>query len=234
MSMSDLFHEAVPFEFIDKVFAVMALCPQHTFQVLTKRPERMAEYLAYCTAFDNLQHEMDRLTLKVEGEPFAYNQINDGGVWPLPWVWLGCSPVNQETADGYIPHLLRTPAAVRFLSIEPMLGPVDLTHALENDVTFAAEGRAGGVPDRSEYVVKPPLVHWVILGCESLPGGRVGRNAEHVNEQMADVVRQCRAAGVPVFVKQCNVGGRVEHDLTKFPESLRVREYPTRTGAVTI
>lgn len=113
-SMSDLFHEAVPFEFVDRVFAVMALCPQHTFQVLTKRPERMAEYLGGLTGYDTLR--MERVG---GGRPL------DG--WPLPNVWLGTSVEDQNAADERIPHLLRCPAAGRFLSLEPLLEHVDLT-----------------------------------------------------------------------------------------------------------
>lgn len=125
-SMSDLFHEDVPFDFVDKVFAVMAMCPQHTFQVLTKRPERMAKYTeshdvglrwAMSTiAFDNSQ---DRPAYTTE---LAVDWSNDG----LPNAWLGCSPVNQKTYDEYKPYILRVPAAIRFLSLEPLLGPIEL------------------------------------------------------------------------------------------------------------
>lgn len=159
-SMSDLFHKDVPFEFIDRVFAVMALCPQHTFQILTKRPERMAEY------FDSFQDwtEVDGV-VGFERLGVAAGQMLDGGwiwgpgkrhrqairdfisdaynwydeeterepkpiAWPLPNVWLGTSVEDQAAADERIPHLLRCPAAVRFLSCEPLLGSVDLTTAL--------------------------------------------------------------------------------------------------------
>ncbi len=143
-SMSDLFHESVPFEFIDKVFAVMALTPHHTYQVLTKRPERMAEYLRWdghekaseeqrrncnCRQCKIVRCIADVLKSKGVGEwdatvgPATYIWQN----WPLPNVWLGTSCENQQTADERIPHLLRVPAAVRFLSLEPLLGPIDLT-----------------------------------------------------------------------------------------------------------
>ncbi len=114
-STSDLFHEALPDKAIDRVFAVMALCPEHTFLVLTKRPERMREYIT-CWG------------------------------WTLPNVWPGVSCEDQATADARIPLLLQTPAAVRFLSYEPALGPVDLTQWLPpND----------------------PHLDWVICGGES-------------------------------------------------------------------
>lgn len=134
-SMSDLFHESVPFEFIDRVFAVMALCPQHTFQILTKRPERMAEYL-------NRPAMTSLLARAVANGPiqfwergshlyhYEFDLTPSGfswcGQWPLPNVWLGTSVENQAAADERIPHLLRCPAAVRFLSCEPLLGEVDL------------------------------------------------------------------------------------------------------------
>jgi protein gp37 len=91
-SMSDLFHESVPDEWIDRVFAVMALCPQHTFQVLTKRADRMRDY---CSS--------------------PYNGVALSFKWPLPNVWLGVSVEDQARADGRIPRLLDTPAAVRCL-----------------------------------------------------------------------------------------------------------------------
>ncbi len=149
-SMSDLFHEAVPDEFIDRVFAVMALCggervrfcgrvdcdhegiegcasrrpfeARHIFQILTKRPERM---LAYMTA-ENLQ---ERILEAVEHTGFFWEYpelIIESAGWPLKNVWLGVSVENQRWADIRIPLLLQTPAAVRFISAEPLLGPVDL------------------------------------------------------------------------------------------------------------
>ena len=103
-SMSDLFHPSVPFEFLDRVFGVMALCPRHTFQLLTKRPERMATYFS----FNNRQVAiMDA----IERDTGA--QIS-GTLWPLPNVWLGTSVENQAAADARIPTLLTIPAAVRF------------------------------------------------------------------------------------------------------------------------
>ena len=142
-SMSDLFYgddadsraaaskgtpfEPVPFNFIDQVFSVMALCPQHTFQILTKRPERMAEYLSdYRSPMGmKVDENVWKLAACMDGARFAaaYKpRINDTGAWPLPNVWLGTSVENQKIADERIPHLLRCPAAVRFLSCEPLLG----------------------------------------------------------------------------------------------------------------
>jgi protein gp37 len=107
----DLFHEDVPDAWIDKVFAVMASAPQHTFQVLTKRADRMRRYI-------------DNAVGRVIA---AQDRDKDWPGWPLPNVWLGVSAERQQEADERIPDLLETPAAVRFLSAEPLLGPIDLT-----------------------------------------------------------------------------------------------------------
>ena len=121
----DLFHESVPDEWIDSIFAVMALAPRHTFQVLTKRPERAREYLS--------RHDCSKPGDTITEHAFAMNHMVRGyrglggtAAWPLPNVWLGTSIEDQATADKRIPHLLATPAAVRFVSAEPLLGPVDL------------------------------------------------------------------------------------------------------------
>ena len=106
-SMGDLFHESVPFDYVDRVFAVMELCPWHTFLILTKRPQRMADYMG---AFD------------------GYIE------WPLPNVWLGVTAENQAMADERIPILLQIPAAVRFVSIEPLLSCLDLSKWIARSV----------------------------------------------------------------------------------------------------
>jgi protein gp37 len=117
--MGDLYHKDVPFEWIDRVKAVEALCPQHTFIELTKRPERMAEYFAgkpYARVLVEAR--------EAEGGDHSWNSVLG---WPLPNVLLGTSVENQQAADERIPHLLNCPAAVRFLSCEPLLGSVDLS-----------------------------------------------------------------------------------------------------------
>lgn len=132
-SMSDLFHPGVPFEFIDKVFAVMALAPQHTFQVLTKRPERMAEYVSgdrgpYNSDETHGHRSFERQMAVVSAA--CAMQVDHEAVpreWPMRNVWLGTSVEDQEAAEKRIPHLLNTPAIMRFLSAEPLLGPLDLS-----------------------------------------------------------------------------------------------------------
>jgi protein gp37 len=126
-SMSDLFQDGVPFEFIDQAFAVMALSPQHTFQILTKRAERMREYFS-----EDLRQRVIEAgeRMRPSRPPSHWYHISDWSCrtmpWPLANVWLGVSVENQHFADERIPLLLQTPAAVRFISAEPLLGPVDI------------------------------------------------------------------------------------------------------------
>ena len=141
-SMGDLFHEDVPDEFIDQVFAVMALAKEHTFQVLTKRPERMKSYLSDRATYQRVRKETEEGDVcglyldSLCGWEFrqAQNQWWTNlppDRWPLPNVWLGTSVEDQATADERIPQLLECPAAVRFVSCEPLLSSVDLTRWLE-------------------------------------------------------------------------------------------------------
>lgn len=183
-SMSDLFHEAVPDEFLDQVFAVMALAPQHTFQVLTKRPERM---LAYCKTLGK-HRERDRVSLASaqfdQGGSFSY--VLNGAGWALPNVWLGVSVEDQETADERIPLLLQTPAVVRWISAEPLLGPINARLFLP----FTTRGRGG--PHRENGGLD-----WIIVGGES------GPHARPMHPAWARGLRdQCVAAGVPFLFKQ--------------------------------
>jgi len=127
-AMGDLFHEGVPDEFIDKVFAVMALTPQHTYLLLTKRPERMRAYLSQ--DWDEVGEKAARWPLiqqAVEDMGRRFDYLSANPVWPLPNVWLGVSCENQARADERIPLLLDTPAAHRWVSLEPLLGAIDLS-----------------------------------------------------------------------------------------------------------
>lgn len=140
VSMGDLFHDDVPESFIDQVFAVMALCSEHTFQVLTKRPARMLNYCSYSHRDSEIMARMDELIPGSSRQPQGWEFVPGGRGeegyepgywegplrWPLPNVWLGVSVENQAAADERIPILLHTPAAVRFISVEPALGPVSI------------------------------------------------------------------------------------------------------------
>lgn len=184
----DLFHPAVPDEWIDRVFAVMALCPQHTFQVLTKRPERAREYLRKNPGI-RIRSQMPKI-----GGPQPVIQMN----WPLPNVWLGTSISDQASADLRVPHLLAAPAAVRFLSAEPLLGQVDLTRWIGSRPYIGASTYGG--PDglrRCDLSGNTGLLDWVIVGGES------GAHARPMHPDWARSLRdQCVAAGVAFFFKQ--------------------------------
>lgn len=234
-SMSDLFHDMVPVEYIKKVFAVMALCPQHTFQVLTKRDARMmhvmntypdSEFID--AAADIIVHTHPEMfyeqgeygfedgekvailsnTLKphlvkagwysgtlpvgdcvcgVEHEPEFYYE----GKWPLPNVWLGVSTENQIQAEDRIHNLLLTPAAVRMVSMEPMLEEIDLS-----------------VIDGAR------TLDWIIVGGES------GHKRRPFNTDWARKIRDwCQYHQVPFFMKQID-------KVKQVPETLMIREYP--------
>ncbi len=192
----DLFHENVPDEWIDRVFAVMALCPHHTFQVLTKRPNRAWEYLIGATCDGARRFNVARKAGDLFGDEADAKASN--ALWPLPNVWLGTSISDQSSADLRIPHLLACPAAVRFVSAEPLLGPVDLTNierpawpgthifsALDCDVDLEDDEWGGATID------------WVIVGGES------GPKARPMHPDWARGLRdQCVAAGVAFFFKQ--------------------------------
>jgi protein gp37 len=236
-SVSDLFHEDVPDTFIDRVFGVMARCQQegrgHIFQVLTKRPERMRDY---CNA-------------RLLGLPLAN-------------VWLGVSVENQAAAEERIPLLQQTPAAIRFLSCEPLLGPIDFDAAgslgaeMGDPFAFSALAGADGV--------EPPIpgIDWVIVGGES------GKNARPMDLAWVEqILADCDFSGVAAFVKQlgrvpmmseADWHGRPTHwllsarnrdavpagfvplklhdshgaDMAEWPDRFRVREFPTTTPMI--
>jgi protein gp37 len=202
-SMSDLFHKDVPDDFLDRVFAVMALAGRHTFQVLTKRPERMAEYLTRemgpngRPGGNNWLEDAPRAMCMATAAASAVLREREGDPflpcfpWPLPNVWLGTSVENQAAADERHAHLMRTPAAVHFWSAEPLLGPIDTGPLWEKH----------GKPA------------WVIVGGESGPGARPCRV-----EWLRSLRNQCAAAGVAYFLKQFgSAPGRGPVDDEGFP-----------------
>jgi len=199
-SMSDLFHDGVPFEFIVRVFAVMQASPHHTFQVLTKRPER-------ALAFFEWLNDQRGVTFKAYPDYVCayeaaralddnrWSEVRDcGRPWPLPNVWLGVSVEDQAAADKRIPLLLRCPAAVRWISAEPLLGPVDL----RQDWVRMMDGTEWeGTPAFEERATYAELLDWVVVGGESGPGHRT------LDLAWARSIRaQCADAGVPFFMKQ--------------------------------
>lgn len=223
-SMGDLFHESVPDEWIDRVFAVMGSCPQHTFQVLTKRSDRMRDYLSR----------------RKSAKPVAVS-VGDGILGEHPFsnellppanIWLGVSVEDQARADERIPDLLATPAAVRWLSCEPLLGEVDLLAFLEPTGACCGgepEYRCASCPSDAtwRYSVPAdngmwafdPTIDWVVVGGESGPGARP------MNTGWARSLRdQCAAANVPFFMKQ--MGGPVKARMPEISGDLLIRQYP--------
>lgn len=153
-SLSDLFHDNISDEFIARVFAVMALTPQHTYQVLTKRPARMRALLTNNDFGSLILDQLEDEDWTLRRDMMAAREELNGSPWPLPNVWLGVSVEDQKAADLRIPKLLETPAAVRFLSCEPLLGAVDLSRWTGgSDGSSAIQGRESdlgrtGAPDR--------------------------------------------------------------------------------------
>jgi protein gp37 len=245
-SMSDLFHEAVPFETIAAIFGVMAASPQHTFQCLTKRADRMLEFFDWAATGGRLspgepikllrRAVMDMLpgAGTAAWERLMQPVTDCPDAWPLPNVWLGVSCEDQAAADERIPLLLRCPAAIRWVSYEPALGSIDFSQDLPR-----CHG-CGNTPCECEDF--GDALDWIVVGGESQAGAR-----PFDLEWARSTVAQCKAAGVPCFVKQMGSkpfgdpsvgfkmldGGhasalddRAGTDPSEWPEDLRVREYP--------
>jgi protein gp37 len=234
-SMSDLFHEKVPDLWVDDVFAVMQHCQArgHIFQILTKRPKRMLEYFNNPDLYLRL---MDRVNyVRGRWPKIPVTAFSDPKTFPLRNVWLGVSTEDQRAADERIPLLAQCPAAVRFISAEPLIGPIDL----EWPKTFYPDGPrmccsgldcgCHGLP------VDLPLwygLHLVIAGGES------GTHAHPCNvDWISSIVSQCKQWNVPVFVKQLGShviqGGerRIKKDskggdMSEWPHEIRIRQFP--------
>ncbi len=209
-SMSDLFHEELSFDEIAAVYGVMAACPHVTFQVLTKRPERRREFHGWLAKQAEargrgLRTEVviaaDRLLPDDEKTEKAWrNAYSDwDGPWPLPNVWEGTSVEDQETADRRIPELLQTPVAVRFVSYEPALGPVDFTKIAwgPGSLIYGALRDEKETDDWRYWAKRGNGLDWIIVGGESGPGARPFDIAWARSN-----VEQCKAAEVACFVKQ--------------------------------
>ncbi len=235
-SMSDLFHEDVSFEFIDQVFATIYNAQWHTYQVLTKRPERMLEYLQSdpvtriaAWAFSQWTRLCpERAATGLLQNVDLANDIADQ--WPFRQLWLGTSCETQKEFDARVPLLEQCPAGVRFVSLEPLLGPIKLPNQCQLD--------------------------WVIVGGESGHGARLCR----VN-WIWSIIERCLSIGIPCFVKQigsnpqfdgsmcrdcadadgtcptrgfaCELKDKKGGDPAEWPAAFRVRQMPTpRSEAV--
>ncbi len=207
-SMSDLFHEDVPDEFIDRVFAVMSMAHWHTFQVLTKRAVRMRDYLASRSKnvkyWEKPAQELDYPFIRLLQFPFQN-------------IWLGVSVEDQKRADERIPPLLETPAAVRFVSAEPLLGPIDFDSTHESDP--CRSNFLSGIEGERIYDGRKCALDWVIVGGESGPGARPMRP-----EWVRSIRDQCQFVEVPFFFKQW--GGRTPKANGNTLDGHQYQEYP--------
>lgn len=244
-SMSDLFHENVPDLWIDKIFAVMqhAQSRGHTFQVLTKRPQRMYDYFANPLLYTRWMRATDIVRMIWPKLPIM--PLSDPAKYPLQNVWLGVSVENQKSADERIPLLLRTPSAVRFLSCEPLLGPLDL----EYPKTMYPDGPPTCCSGTQETEcgcqgkpVEPPMLYGIdqiIIGGESGPRARPC----HLS-WVRSLIAQAARWRVATFFKQMggnipdedqkeiqrllghSVHDRKGSDINEFPPDLRTRQFP--------
>lgn len=235
-SMTDLFADFVPDEWIDRIFAVMALTPQHTYQVLTKRSARMRAYVGALAGTYPDGWPKNEAHYRVWQQMGRVDQLGLGckpPAWPLPNAWLGVSAEDQRRADERIPDLLATPAAIRFVSAEPLLGPIDLTRLdllryfkvpnpddpnWPRNTFDALRGRSDIHPI---HHAEPDWckLDWIIVGGES------GRGARPMHPDWARQIRdQCAAAGTAFFFKQMAKREPIPADLMirRFPESASV------------
>jgi protein gp37 len=211
----------VPFEMIDQILAVAVLRPDIDFLILTKRPGRAVEY------FNDSRGPSDGFgwhfspthrRVEIASNNIAESRRRDGidesnwnNAWPLPNVWLGASCEDQAAADERIPHLLRCPAAVRFLSCEPLIGAVDLSRPLRIEHSDVA-----GWIHSPHWYTDGPRIDWVIVGGESGKGARLSDVSWH--RSLRD---QCRAAGVPFYEKQLGERAGITVDETVSGKALK-------------
>lgn len=209
-SMADMFHKNVPFEWLEEIFSTIEETPQHTFQILTKRPQRMIEFFDWYSARCS-DHSLQ---------------------WRMPDnIWLGVSCENQAMADKRIPLLMEIPAKVRFLSCEPLLEPLDLSKFLPIEWSEIAEDWIESWPGIGSYSTND-YPDWVIIGGESGTGARPC----HV-DWIRDIASQCQSAKVPVFVKQLGSNAiangsklklkdRKGSDILEWFDDLRLQQFP--------
>ncbi len=261
-SMGDLFHDDVSNGSILDIWRIMRNAPQLTFLVLTKRPQRTLKWFERWADTKEADYEpklargpdavrkvhtcgrsmlfadmIEGWGIPPEGAAYPpYDWMEGMWNWPLifPNVWLGVSCENQEWADKRIPELLKIPAAVRWLSLEPLLGPIDFWNEKYIECPQCKKTALAGLDPRRPLGMGPTAcfhcgsprnikgqIDWVVVGCESGPGRRPCKL-----EWVRSIVDQCTAARVPVFVKQIEINGEVEHDVNKFPTWAQRRETP--------
>lgn len=234
---NDLFHKDIPDEYRDRVLGAFAVAQKQLGIILTKRPDQMAGYFvdtgeARCAMIANAAD----LIAKEQGKEYCPIQH-----LPLNNIWLGTSAGDQQRLEERARHLLQCPAAVLFLSIEPMLAEMDIKPYVNLRMRCAGDKGCGYTGPSYEFNGKKDgsyacpkcrknhtyfmtnSVDWVIVGAESRGGG-IGRQCKV--EWVRSIVAQCKAAGVPVFVKQLHIDGKLVKETNKFPEDLRLRQVP--------
>lgn len=258
----DLFHESVPDETIVKVFGVMAACPQHQFLVLTKRPKRMTELFRSRFGLESFEESVAREAERYGviwdergSDHHLYRGVTAKDIknrrrwrWPLPNVWIGTSCEDQAMLNLRVPWLLQCPAALHWVSLEPLLGPIDMC-AISDGSWYDREGatwydalRGSAYYGNGDHGLGGgPTIRWAVAGGESGPGARPCHT-----EWLRSIGGQCEQAGVPYFVKQLGSesrwkaiwGGepiapqprklrsRKGSDMSEWPPDLRVRQWP--------
>ena len=278
-SMTDLFHPDVSFEWLLQLMGIMILSPWHTYQVLTKRPDRMLQFFdrwpdgwwakktlentIFSEEFYAINSVKEFATTKqrLKANDYYlehYDQSGrgklDGPVpYPIPNLWLGVTVENSKHLDR-VEQLLAIPAAVRFVSLEPLLEDIDIVRHLSPTAKIwrckkcgwtghrdllgggclsiscpgkkciASNGIVASNNDELEIAEHEPHLDWVIVGAETGPGRR-----ECKIEWVRAIVEQCQDAGVPCFVKQIEMNGKISHDMNEWPADLRVRQWPERS-----
>lgn len=241
-NQSDLFGEWNTNEMIDRVFAVMALSPEHSFQVLTKRPERMAKYLGSLS--DGL-YANDSTVANIMCAMYRDHNVNAAGLrWPLPNVWLGISCEDQATADERIPILLQTPAAIRFVSYEPAIGPVTIygphgpTWNQDNGIDWVIVGGESGNGARpfdlawARETIKKCAETSTACFVKQL--GRVPITQEPFGKTQDDSFVVCAARGIKgsdgLNRYTLKLNDRKGGDMSEWPSDLCVRQFPDARG----
>jgi protein gp37 len=226
---NDLFHENIPDSFVTTVLCAIASSEKNTFLILTKRPNRMADYFLRVQEASRIEYGGGECMMELDGQyagsPSMDNR-NDpiclSGDWPLKNLYTGLTVCNQQEADEKIPIFLQVPGK-KFLSIEPMLGPPDLRNIISTCIN-KVDALTGTVWEYGRNVgFYPNTINAVILGGETL-GNRAGR--EMKMEWVESIVDQCHSAGIPLFIKQIHLNGKVSKDMNEWPENLRRRKLP--------
>ncbi|HLO88789.1 MAG TPA: DUF5131 family protein [Nostocaceae cyanobacterium] len=248
-NLGDLFHEKVPFEFVDQAIAYMILASWNKYQILTKRPQRMLEYFTTPDRKEKIQNVlvsawnkvMENPSRKIKAmleSPLHSNWLleqTQNLTLPLDNVWLGVSVCNQEDADNFIEPLLQTPAAIRYLSLEPLLGDIDLSNWLIcpncNGERLFKVVRTGLRSGRAGYSVCPECngsrwrnkLHWAIIGGES--GKLKGVRPTYI-KHLRSVFQQLQDARISTFVKQLGKFPIIEPEDNSFPS----KSFGNKTG----